>query len=34
MPLLKTESLDNAIRDVIGLAIMRYEPSYYALQIW
>ena len=30
----KTESLDNAIRALIGLAIMVYEPSYHALQIW
>ena len=30
---LKTGSLDNAIRVFIGLAIMGYEPLYYALQM-
>ena len=36
MSLLKTGSLDNAIREFssIGLAIMGYEPLYHALQIW
>ena len=35
--LLKTESLDNhgnTRPQLIGLAIMVYEPSYHALQIW
>ena len=31
--LLKTVSLNNS-RVFIGLAIMGYEPLYYALQIW
>ena len=31
--LLKTGSLDNAVQDFIGLAII-YEPIYHNLQIW